>query len=545
MPAIGRALTRLLSVPLTTALDVRPGYGGASSSASDFIDLYSSDGQGFAAFFAKDGTNEPSVYIKDTGTPANDNDLLLSTNFDALNALFTYTAPSPKVLLQSDGDVKYSAHNLQLHSNDAASGNSNRVSITTADLANPSPDFSSADLVEQSGSTNAGYVGYISYSFSGSHRLAVRAKADTLSWIRLQLNTSSSAKTAWFNISTGVLGTVTTGATATITALSGGGYLCAIVVDEPVSFGLVYLSDADNVTTATIGNGVHLWGLQLHKSPADETYLPTTTAARYALPIEYNTSGDAIGLRVEPQATNLFLNSRAPATQGVTVTAAAHTLSFYGTGSITLSGTHSETLNGTGADDRVSTTFTPTAGTLTCTVSGTIDFVQVETGSVATSPIITAGSTVTRAADDISIATSEIPANTTVWSVYVDHTLESVVGSDAVVSVSNGATGERTEVFVSGEYRVSDGFITQAALTNVSYAADTAYKTAFTAEANDFAVSTNGTTVSTKTSGTMPTVNLLTIGKKGGAGTQITGLIRAVTYIPERVSNADLETMTT
>jgi hypothetical protein len=42
------------------------------------------------------------------------------------------------------------------------------------------------------------------------------------------------------------------------------------------------------------------------------------------------------GLLIEQQSTNLFLNSQAPATQGITVTATPYTVSFYGTGSIAL-----------------------------------------------------------------------------------------------------------------------------------------------------------------------------------------------------------------
>jgi hypothetical protein len=71
---------------------------------------------------------------------------------------------------------------------------------------------------------------------------------------------------------------------------------------------------------------------------------------------------------------NLLLNTDTLATQNVTVTAEAHTLYLQGTGSVTLSGTGSGTLQGTGANDRVSLVFTPTAGTLTLTVSGTVTF---------------------------------------------------------------------------------------------------------------------------------------------------------------------------
>jgi hypothetical protein len=103
----------------------------------------------------------------------------------------------------------------------------------------------------------------------------------------------------------------------------------------------------------------------------------------------------------EPAATNLYLNSATPATQTIAVTAQQYTLSFYGTGTLTLSGASTAgPLVGTGAEpNRVSLTFTPSAGNLTLTLSGSISRPQLETGPVATSPIITAGSAVTRAVD--------------------------------------------------------------------------------------------------------------------------------------------------
>jgi hypothetical protein len=123
------------------------------------------------------------------------------------------------------------------------------------------------------------------------------------------------------------------------------------------------------------------------------------------------TGGPLRGLLIEEARTNLLLNSATLGTQGVVVTAQAYTLSFYGTGTITKSGAATGALVGTGATQRVSQTFTPTAGTVTCTVTGSVTNAQLEAGSFATGYIPTTGATATRAQDQCGI----LAANMTPW----------------------------------------------------------------------------------------------------------------------------------
>jgi hypothetical protein len=111
------------------------------------------------------------------------------------------------------------------------------------------------------------------------------------------------------------------------------------------------------------------------------------------------TYGSCPALFLEPQRTNLVFPSATASTQTRTVTAVAHTLSFFGTGSVTLSGVATGTLNGTGANNRVTLTFTPTAGSLTLTVSGSVTNWQLEVGSYATTLIDTTSATATRLGD--------------------------------------------------------------------------------------------------------------------------------------------------
>jgi hypothetical protein len=114
--------------------------------------------------------------------------------------------------------------------------------------------------------------------------------------------------------------------------------------------------------------------LMLDKSGRGNHATQATAAARPTYSIE------PVGGR-----RNLLLATDTMATQSATVTAVAHTLSFTGTGTVTLTGASiSGPLIGTGAGNRVSLTFTPTAGSLTMTVVGSVTLAQLELGSTAT-----------------------------------------------------------------------------------------------------------------------------------------------------------------
>lgn len=171
----------------------------------------------------------------------------------------------------------------------------------------------------------------------------------------------------------------------------------------------------------------------------------------------------------EPAATNLYLNSGTPATQSITVTAQQYTLSFYGTGTLTLSGASTAgPLVGTGAEpNRVSLTFTPSAGSLTLTLSGSISRPQLETGAVATSPITTTGSTATRTADAMSLTGSNFsgwfPSDGQV-SVYIEYTPPPASSSNQFVwAIDNSATGPGVDEV---RYFVNSGNIRSPAISS-------------------------------------------------------------------------------
>jgi hypothetical protein len=145
---------------------------------------------------------------------------------------------------------------------------------------------------------------------------------------------------------------------------------------------------------------------QIHEAPAGVlryNYHPTQVDPNRP------TERQGLGWLFEPvAATRLNTIAAAPtAPESVTVTAQAYTISWYGAGGIALSGAHAATLSGAGAyPARRSYTFTPSAGTLTMTPSGTVQDLQLEAGPVASSVIRGEGAAQTRAADEWLIPVS-------------------------------------------------------------------------------------------------------------------------------------------
>lgn len=279
--------------------------------------------------------------------------------------------------------------------------------------------------------------------------------------------------------------------------------------------------------------------------------LASTNVARF----DYDPSTLAAkGLLVEEQRANLLLNSLLDgtnlSTQSVTLSATAYTLSFYGTGTVTLSGASTAgPLVGTGANTRVSLTFTPTAGSVTFTVSGTVKWANLEAGSMPTSFIPTAGASATRSADNASMTGSNFSS----WFNAREGTFVAYgIGNTASISrrlysVSDGGGGNRIFANPFGNsitFGVVTSGVAQCYMGITGVSDGVAFKSAGAYKANDFASCINGGTVSTDTSGTIPPVDRITIGSENG-GIYLNGPIEYLAYYNTRLPDATLQGLTT
>lgn len=259
------------------------------------------------------------------------------------------------------------------------------------------------------------------------------------------------------------------------------------------------------------------------------------------------------GLLIEESRTNSLLNSDTLSTQSVTVTAAARTLSFYGTGQVVLSGAHSATVTGTGAyPTRTTLTFTPSAGTLTLTVTGTVQYAQLEVGAFATSYIPTTTTALTRNADVATMTGT----NFSDWFNASEgtFTLTSIAGTN--VGYASGAYTQRglevssaTNAYMAiarlntattARLLVVDG-TTQVAIDQSNYTQNTASTFTFGYKLNNYVFAGNGATVTTDTAATVPTCSTLNIGKATTAEGFLNGWIRKINYYPMRLTNAEVQ----
>lgn len=266
------------------------------------------------------------------------------------------------------------------------------------------------------------------------------------------------------------------------------------------------------------------------------------------LPLDHAADGTPLGVLVESAATNLVLNSRAMVTQGVTTTASTYVVSFYGTGSIALTGTHTATLVGTGENDRVFVAFTATAGTLTLTPSGSVDYVQCEldngTGRPS-SPIITGGSTVTRAKDNIHLDMANAPHNLDENSIMYRGQYPLPASDATVYMLTDGGNTNRAQLYSASpnfRYLVNSGG-SSSVLSNFAPHEDTECIIAVGNKLDDFGVSLNGATTVPDTSGAMPLgTNTLRIGTNAAvSGSFLNGHIKYLKYLPRRITNTELE----
>lgn len=164
--------------------------------------------------------------------------------------------------------------------------------------------------------------------------------------------------------------------------------------------------------------------------------------------------------------------------------------------------------------------------------------------------IATGAATATRNADAVSIQTSAIPGNpSSQGTLFVDATAIGLV-SASVLELNNNSTTERVALIInsggSPAAFIVDNNVTQANLAiGAAVVAGTSFKIGTSYALNDIAASRDGSSPSTDTSATMPTITQMQIGRRSDGATLFNGHVRRVAWFSRRLTSAELQTLTT
>jgi hypothetical protein len=178
-------------------------------------------------------------------------------------------------------------------------------STVTANAATAPDGTATADAVVENSATTSHSVYRVPTFTSGTTCVAsIYAKADTRTWVVIYLDIARFGGTGntYFNLATGVVGTVLAGATAHITQEANGFYRCSVIATPTSSGGGTFAYGLASGDTAAVytGDGVsqaYIWGATLVEKPALSSYIQTvastvTRAADVALITNANAISD-------------------------------------------------------------------------------------------------------------------------------------------------------------------------------------------------------------------------------------------------------------
>lgn len=196
------------------------------------------------------------------------------------------------------------------------------------------------------------------------------------------------------------------------------------------------------------------------------------------------------------------------------------------------------------------TSANPTVGIRLVTNGDAVDvaYFQHEVGSFVTSPIVTVGATVTRSADNISLATSAFPSIGSAGTIYcAGRTLSNnSATSYAIQMFTDGSnfSAIRNDSGAGAQGIVFTGGALVAAPAVFNWATGVQAKVAMRLNTNNTNICSASTLGTNDTTCAMPAYSALYIGSNGGVG-QFNGYLSQIMVLPRALSDAELQTLTT
>jgi hypothetical protein len=235
------------------------------------------------------------------------------------NGDMTVTRATTATRVNEAGLIELVPYNLLLRSQefDNASFTKNLSSVSANTTTAPDGTLT-ADTWTGDGTFSTHFLAQVVSAISGvAYTQSVFAKKGTNDFIQIVGTTAIYDANSWanFDLNNGVVGTVGSSATATITDFGNGWYRCTMTATAITTASgnglllwLITSATASRVQTNSLATSVHLWGAQLVEGTSALTYQKTVD--RLDIPrIDY-TGGGCPSILLEPQRTNLLLRSQ-------------------------------------------------------------------------------------------------------------------------------------------------------------------------------------------------------------------------------------------
>ncbi len=238
---------------------------------------------------------------------------------------FTFTRSSAATRVNADGNIEKETQNLLLQSN---SFDTTWTNVNTTETGGQSDKDGGNTAWLLSKSAASARIEQ-SISQSGVQTFSVYAKAGSLNWIRLNIDTAW----AYYDLANGVVGTDLNGIIDhNIYDVGSGWYRCELVVNLTATIARIYPAQNDGDVSGTSGNIV-IQDAQLNQGLiAQEVITTTTTAVEGGITdnvprLDY-TDSSCPALLLEPQRLNSFPQSEYPSTSTLNLVNGGYTWTY-------------------------------------------------------------------------------------------------------------------------------------------------------------------------------------------------------------------------
>jgi hypothetical protein len=176
---------------------------------------------------------------------------------------------------------------------------------------------------------------------------------------------------------------------------------------------------------------------------------------------------------------------------------------------------------------------------------------QLEVGSVPTSYIPTTTQAITRAAEVINKTGVSSLIGQTEGTIYAEVDIRNIVGTKAIIALTDGTIDNRIVMRFTSSTVLATIIRVAGATNDYSVTIPTIpstggiYKIAFAYKANDYCLALNGTAYASTATRAVPATNSMAICQNGFGADFLNDRIRAAAIYPTRLTNAQLQALTT